>query len=236
MRIILFVLLVLTIRGYGQAVPDNIRAANTFDVINQDLLTDHMIYTIPLKPGNVVGSVYLEDEWKRTILQVYVTDKILGPYSCKVNLHTGQIEVMDDDVLKIIDSRKIKNFTIEGDDGKKHFVNGHDYIFSQAPLDGFLEVLVEGEIPLFQRTSLTIMRPDNKPELNVGNKNARIIKKESFLFAKGKELTDPKGLKGNVEKIFGEKASDIKKFIRDNSLKLSRKEDLIQISQFYNSL
>jgi hypothetical protein len=81
------------------------------------------------------------------------------------------------------------------------------------------------------------MRPDYKPELHVGNKNTRIIKKEIFVFAQGKELIDVKTVKKKkFTKVFGEYSQAMKKFIDEKSLKFSVENDLKLMTEFYNSL
>jgi hypothetical protein len=236
MKNILYSFLAFTIQGFSQAVPDNIRATNVQDAINQIPVGVQYLYTIPEKSGQVVGDVYLTNDWKKTLLQVYKTDKVIGTYSCKLNLYTKQIEIKDGANVKFIDNDKIRSLAIAEGDTKKYLVSGKDYLLDQAPLTDFLEVLVDGSLPLFQRTTLVVVRPNYNQALNIGSKDTKLVKKESLFLAKEKTLIPVKGIKKNYEKIFENKADEVRKFVRRKSIKLSKKEDLITLFEFYNSL
>jgi hypothetical protein len=219
-------------------VPDNIRATNAIDALSSmNVSPGYMLYGISEAPGEVVGNVYLNEEWKKTTLKVIGYEKEVNDYSCKVNLYSNLIEVKIDNVIKVIDGAKVESFrwTNEETGGQSFYRNASAYQIKGIPQTGFLEVLIDGKIPLFKKIQVDIKKPDYNMALNIGSKSTKIVKEEILYFAKDKELVKIKSIKNrNFTALFGEFSSEVDRFIQAKSLRTSVEADLVLIFKYYN--
>jgi hypothetical protein len=239
--IVYFITVIVTIFGQVNAqsdVQDNVTATNAIDAfVNYTVSPGYLLYGIPVSSGEIVGNAYLNDTWKKAILKLAGQDKEFNIQECKINLYSNQIEINFKNSIKAIDGSKVEKFILGDLDtsAQGFYKNANTYKVDGAPQVGFLEVLVDGSTPLVKKTVVIIKRPDYNIQLNVGNKNTRIIKEEVLYFAKGDELINIKTIKNKkFPLIFGNAASVMSKFIEDNSLRLSTEEDLTLIFKHYN--
>jgi hypothetical protein len=224
--------------GYSQSnnsVPDNVRAANAVDaIIDFTVSPGFLLYGIPEVSGEVVGSAYLNNEWKKCTLKHVGKNKEFIIPECKVNLYSNQIEVNYNNAMRAIDGFKVESFVLTNE-GEQVYKNASAFKINGVPQVGFLEVLVDGNNPLYKKTEVRIKKPDYNIALNVGSKNTKIIKEESLYMAQGYELVNVKSIKNKkFSLIFGDTASSVEKFIGENSLRLSQEADLILIFQYAN--
>jgi hypothetical protein len=220
-----------------QAIPDNVRAANTLDALSKDIVSTHMIYGISETTGNVVGSVYLDDQWQKTFLTIRGSDRVMGPFLCRINLQTHQLEAKESDNMKALDGSKIRSFDFVNDETneRKHFINASDDALKGKPLMGFLEVLVDGKLSLYKKVNLIIKKPDYKPALNIGSKDTRIMKSEVLYYAVANNLTEIKAVRRkDFEKIFESAADVMREYAKEKSLRLTTEKDIVYIFKQYN--
>src|SRR5688572_15892134 len=93
--LILFTLLPCSKAGAQAVVPENVRATNTLERL-QDLdglgLGD-MLYGIPQPPGKVIGDTYLNTRWKQTSMLLYDSEKLLEGYPVRYDIQLDELEV-----------------------------------------------------------------------------------------------------------------------------------------------
>lgn len=220
------------------AVPGNVSATNAIDAfINYTVSPGYLLYGIPESSGAIVGNAYLKDDWKKATLKLMGNDREYSIPQCKVNLYSNQIEINFNNIIKAIDGSKVDNFTLHDESiiSQRLYRNASQYKIKGITQTGFLEILVEGTIPLVKKTGIIIKRPDYNIQLNVGSKNTKIIKEETLYVVKNEELINVKSIKNKkFPLIFGDSSSIMGKFIDDNSLRYSAEEDLILIFKHYN--
>lgn len=237
----LFISLLIS-KGFAQipnnAVPSNIRAANTLDQLSAgDIRPADLIYGIPIPPGEIIGDVYQDQEWRKTAVLLYSQSKLIEGYRCRYNILSNQIEIQTGSGERAIEGSKVKSFVWidPKDDSPLFFVNAQDFKVNGHPQSGFLQVLSDGRLPLFKKTSIFIREPDYKPEFSMGSRDTRLIKREQLYYSGNDELfsLNTKNKRKFIDG-FGELSTEIDSFINVNELKISNEDHVILIFEFFN--
>ncbi|MEP5612972.1 MAG: hypothetical protein ABJP45_12025 [Cyclobacteriaceae bacterium] len=185
------------------------------------------------------GTFYLDDEWREG--DVLLTNELLiEDYPLKFDLQYNMLEFKFGDDIKVCPAHRIAKFSWRGADTQlRQFVNCKDFEFNDdVRLTGFFEVLYdqEGSAKLLAKTNYDIAEPTYNVALDVGEKNSRIVKSdEYYLVVEKVAVPFTKSKAGNLA-LFQENEGNLKKYLKSNKLKFSKKEDLIQIVKYYDSL
>jgi hypothetical protein len=116
------------------------------------------------------------------------------------------------------------------------FINANKFLADGSPLEGFVEVLVEGATPLYKRTEIAVIKPNYRQEFDMGSKDTKLIKKRAFFTAKGHDLL--KLNTNNTKKLkrsLNEHQSKIDAFTSSAEFDPDKEDDLIQLFQYLNS-
>ena len=220
------------------AVPDALRARFTIErlISGTGLSKSDLMYGIPLPPGSVVGDTYLDKKWNLSEIILYENDRVIEGYPIKYDIKGEMIEISARNGIKVIEARKIHTFAwIDSLIQTKHFfVNAKEYRLDGSPLTGFLEVVSDGQVPLFKRTVIYERAPDYVPALDMGTRDTRILKKEVFYMRKGKDLKKI-GSRRSLLSELGTHADDVEQYIKVNNLDLDKENHLIRVFDYYNS-
>lgn len=220
------------------AVPNNIRATNTLERLGGISKTD-MLYGIPMPPGKVIGDTYLDMHWKNSSILLYEKDKLLEGYPVRYDIHSDELEINAKNGIKVLKGSKVKSFVWADSitNTPTYFVNAKEYKSdNNTNLGGFFQVVSDGAMPLFKKTTVEIKKADYNVAFNVGSHDDKILKKSDFYTLKGNEVVEIPGSKKKFLPLFGDKTEVIEKFIRDNGLSISKEENLKMIFDHYNSL
>jgi hypothetical protein len=235
------VVLITLIQAKAQSnnvVPDNVRASNVIDGITSNVVSPgYLLYGIPEAPGGIIGDVYLNSDWKKISLKIFGQEREFNNYKCRVNLHTNQIEIEIDELVKVINADRVESFSWneENDGGKRLYCNANKYKINNMPHSGFLEILSDGKIMLLKETRIIIKKPDFNVQLNVGSKSTRIIKEETIYFTKETELVNVRSVKNKkFYSLFEGLTSEVEEFAKEKQLRISAEEDLVSIFKYYN--
>jgi hypothetical protein len=221
-----------------RVIPDNIRAENTLDRLSDGgLSTNEILIGIPVPPGEVIGDYYLISEWRKTSFTLNVTEKLYEGFSCRYNIHFNQLEIKTETGINALSGSKIKSFVWidQKTEAPTFYVNAQYYFVKGIKQAGFLNVISDGSVPLFKKTSIVVREPDYKHEFSMGSRDTQIKQKQTFFYTHNNELVEikPKDVK-KLEPIFGERATEIENFIRKNSLSFGNEFHLKMIFDFYN--
>jgi hypothetical protein len=239
--LILFTLLTFFKSSAQAVVPENVRATNTLERL-QDLdglgLGD-MLYGIPQPPGKVIGDTYLNTRWKQTSMLLYDNEKLLEGYPVRYDIKLDELEVKTRNGIKVLKGAKVKSFVwIDSlTNAPEYFVNAKDYKNDDnVPYTGFFQVLNDGVLPLLRKTVLDIKKADYNIQLNVGSHDDKILKKPRFYTVKDKQLIDLPSSKKKLVSVFDDQSDEMEKYIRENNLATNKADDLKLIFIHYNSL
>jgi hypothetical protein len=187
--------------------------------------------------SEIVGDVYWDKHWgKSSILMENRTDPVEG-YLTRYDIQKNEFEFLLESNVRVLSGSKIVDMIwIDSLSGTtRYLVNAGKFKENGVPLTGFMELLSEGDHSLFKVIRIEILKPDFNPALNVGSKDTRIIKKESYYYATGNDLVQIKSKK-SVESILQSKGGAMESYLKREAIKFTREADLVKFFNFVNSL
>lgn len=220
-------------------VPKNIRATNTLDNLfdaNGLATTDHL-WGIPLEPGRVVGTTYLTEDWNRTTIMLRDTDKLIEGYHTRYEIDLDQIEIRTAKEVKILDGRNVESFVWLDDLSQvpHYFVNARDYRTEDGEsMGGFFEVLSEGPLTLFSRTSIYVKEPNYNVALDMGIRDTRVMKKTVFYYFDGDFVRELPSSRKKLLSVLPDGEDEVGQYIKTNKLSLNEAQHLKILFDHYN--
>jgi len=223
---------------FGQwAIPPVLRAENTLDRLStkDGLSQGDLLYGLPIPPGTIIGDTYLDKKWNRATILLYESDKVIEGYFVKYDIKGLSVELKAKNGIKLLDIRKVKSmiWLDSLSNLPQYFVNAKEYNEEGTPLTGLLEVVVDGQMPLFKKTYLWEKEPTYVVAFDVGSRDKKIYKKDSFYFGKGSDVTKITNKK-NLIVAFGDMGPEMEGFIKTNKLDVSKATGVQKIFEYYN--
>lgn len=239
-----FLLCFVIAESYGQdvsALPNSIRATSTLEGLNDinGLGGGEILYGIPLPPSTVKGDFFLNSNWKMTTVLLYDQEKLLEGFPARYDINTNELELKAKNGIRVLKGDKIKSFIWVDSLSKKptYFLNAKDYNKDNVPLVGFFQVISDGHMPLFKKTSITIKKASYKVQFDVGSRENKILKKNDYyIIQDNHEIVELPHSKKKLLLFFGDQAPAVKEHIHTNSLDLNKEHHLKAIFDYYNSL
>ena len=219
------------------AINNNVRASNLLNRFTEYRLTpgEMAIGISTPREVKVIGDVYLDIHWGKSSIEVFNSDKLIEGYFTRFDIKNNEVEFQIDRSVRVLPGNKVKSVVwIDSITQQPRVIeNASKYVFNEVPINGFLEILVDGKTPLLQRYFLEILKPDFSPALNVGSKDYRILKKAEYFYAIGNQLIKIKGKK-SLGQLISNSEKDLNSFIKAESLNLNKEEDLRKLFYFSN--
>lgn len=224
--------------------------ATTRDAINREGLyvmaatnTSLAFFDIKGPKGGVVGDSYLDSTW--TLGSVKLFQKIGAPgregdsianVPLRLDLYTNELELKANDAkdIRAVKGTQIRFFTLESPQ-RRIFLNARSFR-SEDNLQGFVELVAGGRISLVEFTKLNIIKPNYNEALSVGSKDTKLVKTSQYYVVKGNTLFPLTTSKKKVLDALADRADDVEKFIKTNSLNLKSRTDLAKVFEYYNNL
>jgi hypothetical protein len=223
----------------SSAVPQGIRATQLMQRVGGGLKPSDILFGIPLPPGKVIGDTYLDKQWRQGSIMLYPDDKMVEGYPIRFDIKTNEVEINTSAGVKVIPGTKVHSFVwMDSVRNTPHYyVNARKYTHAEegVPFVGFFEVLSDGQYPLFKKTRLAIKRSNYNVALNVGSRDDQIIKEEDFYIASGTKVGELPSSKKKLFALFGDKAAEVSAYAKEQSLGISKEDDLAMIFDFVNS-
>lgn len=221
------------------ALPAQIRLRETMDGISDPggVTRGEVLYGVEVQPGRILGDYYLDSKWNQGSLLAYGTDKVIDGYYMKYDIEGNSIEIKVGPQIKLISVNKIESIIWRDSitNYTRAFVNSKDFTVNGEEINGLIEILEDGMIPLVKRTTIWIKRPDYVMAFDVGNKDTQINKRDNFYYAKGKELIEIKRKK-DLLPAFGDRSEEMAKYIKVNRLNLADERHLRGLFHYYNGM
>jgi hypothetical protein len=227
--------------GTGAALQKTIRSANVSRLLVErpNFVGGNMFYGIPPAPKEVIGNFYLDTKWNLASILLYRDQEVLEGFRVRYNINSNMFELMEpeNNLVSVMPGLRVQNIVWMDSSYKvpRYFVNGMDFRDEGAPISGFFEVLVEGELPLMRRTLAIFKESNYNTALMVGNRNDQILKRNVYYFLKGKDLYPVPKKRKDFFTVFGDKASEMEKFATENSINIKEKSSIFQLFTYYNS-
>jgi len=221
------------------AVTNNVRAANILTrFASGQISPGDMTFGISATPpAKVIGDVYFDIHWGKSSIELAEGDRIVEGYYCRYNIQNNHFEILRGKEVRAIPGPKIKDVMwIDSlTNQPRLLVNLTNYVYNEAPLTTFAEILSDGEFKLLKRIALEILRPDFSPALNIGSKDFRIIKTVEYYYAIDKTLDKIKNAKSlqPLETTIPDKK--MKEFIKRENINMKSEEGLKKVFSYLNS-
>jgi hypothetical protein len=230
----------LAIDLYAQwNLPPLIRSQNTLDRLSDwnGLGNSEQLFGLSLPPGEIRGSYYLDDKWNLATIMLYENDRVISGFPIRFDLKSNIIEIRSRNDFRVLPTKLIKSIVwIDSVNQLPHyFLNLREFQSKSVSFDGLFEVLVDGSLSLFKLTLITEVKPNYVVALDVGSRDIKIVKKEVFFYAVGKELIEivnAKLLERSLSKL--NPAMDL--YLEGNKISIKKQPALVYLFEHYNSL
>jgi hypothetical protein len=209
----------------------NLSAGSRRNILFTDLMNG---LPITRPPSGIQGEPYYSSDWRLTSVEIYDVKEIVNGNYTRYNIYSNELEFRTPAGIKAIGGPRVKNFTFR-DTASIRFTNAAEFKLDGVPLSGFFEVLVDGPAPLFRKYYIIVKPPDYHPALNAGSRDTKLTTHSDLFCGKGEEVFPVKGKK-KLMTYFGDKADQVEKFIKDQSVHLGDEAGLKKVFTYYNSL
>lgn len=184
----------------------------------------------------VTGSTYLYEQWYMGKIEFINGSKITGKL-IRYNIKSGFVEIRLDDQKKGgADGRNIKSFEILNEETQvtEKYVNAIDFSINGTKLVGFLKELQVGELSLYSKTDVKLVKGAYVAALDMGEEDDSFSKKTIYYVAKESELQEVSTNKKRFASSFPEKEVEVLNYIKDQNLSLKNENDLVSVILFLN--
>lgn len=194
-----------------------------------------IITTMPGAPPAVSGDVYLYKTFNASAFELY-DGKLLEGYLAKLDLSRNEFDVVTTQGVKVLKGNLVRSFIFIDSLTKAqfNFVNMKEWQGAE-PLEGFFQILVEGEMTLVRKSDVIFKKADFHPALNVGSRDHQYIQKSKLYYIRGKEYVEVPPKK-NLMKIFSDQQKEMNAYFNKSDINLSNEADIARLVAHYNSL
>ncbi|WP_289029299.1 carboxypeptidase-like regulatory domain-containing protein [uncultured Algoriphagus sp.] len=228
--------------GSGQALQKTIRADNIIRLLNErpNFIGGNMVYGIPPEPKKLEGNNYLDSKWNRASILLYRDQQMLEGFRARYNIVSNMFELMEpeNNLVSVMPGLRVQNIVWIDSTYQvpRYFVNGMDFREDGAPISGFFEVLVDGELSLMRRTTAFLKESNYNQALMVGERNDKILKRNTYYYLEGKNIIEIPRKRKKFFQIFGDKVEEIEAYTSNNSFNVKDPSAIFQIFTHYNSM
>jgi hypothetical protein len=175
---------------------------------------------------NIDGSAYLNSEFVEGTLFLKDTTAVKLPL--RYNIYTNEMEYQYMGVNYVVGNPQILNKVLLGE---SVFV-----YLTFIPKEGYFEVLESGKCFLFQKRSLKF-KPAEGPKPVEGVVPAKFVKEPDvfYIVVGNSQAIEIEDMKSVINALQDQKPK-IESFIKQEKINRTKKENLIEIAKYYNSL
>ncbi|MBC7922942.1 MAG: hypothetical protein H7Z75_17840 [Ferruginibacter sp.] len=244
--LLLFFLLQPAVRAQSGELPVSTR--DRFQSNGVKPGTGYYIYGLEGGKGTVNGDYYLDSTWQTGKVQFYPhTVTVAGKplkldtithVPIRLDLNSNEVEFRTDRGVKAMLGETIRFFTVTdvAGSGAFTFVNVREFGGKAAELKGFFEVLGEGELKALLHTKLWVKNPTYVAALDVGSKDAQILKNQQYYCVRGNEVEKLGPGRSGLLKRMQDKKDAVRAYLRSRDFDLRNPRDLATIFTYYNRL
>jgi hypothetical protein len=186
------------------------------------------ITQLPPAPREQKGDVYLTSDWVKADFTLE-NDTELKEISTRLDLNRNEFEINYEGNIRILAGSRVRKFSSFSSQSGSIAVyqNAKDFKLNGVPPVGFLrEIEAENEMALFGKTNLKLIEASYVAALDAGTKDDKLVKRETYFFAKNATLYEVLGNASKFAAQFGEQGDEIKGFIKANKLSLKNEDHL----------
>ncbi len=180
---------------------------------------------------------FSKDSWHNGYLVTTSGDTVRG--LVKYDLEANIVQLIRSNVVKTYSSHKVFYFQIYDQivDNYRQFYSIPYRVANDYEVPVIFEVLYEGPLSLLAREAIAQETVNNSSAYWGGGGYIRTVVQYTFYFLDKKGTIKVfSGKRADLLMIMSSHQSEVKKFIKDNRLKIEDIRDLIRITAFYNSI
>lgn len=198
--------------------------------------TSSLLQELRPKPSDPRGKNYYHyQDWLVGDVILH-NDKTISNQLMRYEILRNQMEISFNNKIVILEGRKIKTFEMINpySSRKVTFTPCAEYELEKEKIIGFFEVLADGDIKLLSHKSIVVFGATKSVALSGSHRENSVFINERFFIARGDDIQEVgKGRKKDL-KVFGDKAELVRKYANKNGLIFKRKNDLIEMVEYYN--
>ena len=225
---LLAILLISSAGLYAQSIY-NLRSAIDFFETNKIMYGDSRHI---LSESEVEGSPYYIDEFKKGTIYTY--QKIqYNDIPLRYNIYKDEMEFQkpDDQILAIATPEIVEKAVV----GEDTFSN-IPYEFGNTVKHAYFILLIEGKLSLYMRPEIIYQKP-KKAAGYIDPEPAKFIKRPDVFYLRINQQAAVKiESKKDLQNFFTDHQKQIQDFIKKNKIKVGKKDKIIELVQYYNSL
>ncbi len=197
-----------------------------------------ILYELKPRPTNPTAKYFYISDFFKTGDIYLRTGQKLSNVPIRYDIMRNRMEISFEDELKVLYASKIDSFTWfnPGGTGKSKFVRCKRFKDIDEDMKGFLQVIAEGPLTLGSYTYLKVYPATSSVSLSGSHRDHNIFKKEDFFVIAGDELDDFPKKRKEALTLMADHRDAVKRYMRQHGLIFSRKDDLIKIVRYYNTL
>lgn len=203
------------------------------------------LYYVNLPPGHnklvttderipgIVGSPYFSDNWSKSEITL-LNGKVINDLFLRYNVHSGEIHFQTDNKTYILGS---PDSVVSIDMYDKRFVYLPYQEKRSAQKKDYFEVFSsDGMVQILIRHSRDVVKSNYNVALNTGEKDDRMVPKQTFYIRKENSNVEVDKRGDNVYELLKDRSGELKEFVKRNKISFTQGEDLKQLVEYYNSL
>jgi hypothetical protein len=223
--------LMLSFQAHAQTVGNNTTAGLDIQTNSGGFVTQ-----LPPAPPEIKGSYYLTEDWKRG--SIYLKEMSLKDYYFKYDIQHNQFEIKIENQVKVLSGQRVEKF--EQDDntnaGLNIYVNSRGYTLDGTPVQGFLQVIIDGNWDLVSKTEVKLVKSGYVAALDAGSPDAQLSKSDKYYLAdkQGHLILAQSIKKKSIPEIFQQEPKEAQDRLIAANLNSKRLPDLINMVGILN--
>lgn len=196
---------------------------------------NQIVTSMPAAPPDVKGDVYLNKTFNLSVFELY-DGRVVEGFLTKLDLNRVEFDVITPQGLRVLKGNLVRSLIMIDSLSKaqSNFVNTQEWKGGE-PLQGFFEILVEGEMTLARKSEVIFKKADFHPALNVGSRDHQYIRKDKLYYIKNKDFFEVPQKK-DLMSIFNDRKKEMSSYLNRSTINLSRESDIARLVAYYNSL
>lgn len=184
------------------------------------------------KPDKLDGSIYLKDEFVNSKVLVKNEETIVEGFALRYNIMNDAMEFVENNETRSLHKHKVKNINI----------GGNLFVVVTIEEEGkerlkYMKTLNLDKAFALESFEVTIQEPFYHPGMHTSCPNPKAVTRTK-LFAKlpNQEVVVEIEKKSDLYALVGDKAKQIKTYMKKNKVSIKKQEELQQILEYYISL
>lgn len=185
--------------------------------------------------AHIVGTPYLDETWQTSVIFLQEGGAPFKNIPVRYDIYSDILEIKVGDQVKGLEGNKASRFSQVSNGKERTFLHASQLKTTNA-VRGFMEVLDSGKVQLLKHYSVTVIKPDYSPQMNVGSRDYKVLHQHTFYYNMGGIVSEVPAKRKKLLEIFHDRQSDVADFISREHIDLKEEAGLQKVFRFYNTL